>query len=416
MKENIGQPVRKRRLSPLKVLRLTSALIPFILTGGCGPIIEGLTQTPPPIPTRTSSPLPATVTPFPTETPTKTMEPTLEPFWQQTIETQDPQDKFFQVIDGKPVIDLYDTQTQENIVLNQESVKKTTTTDGLNPDILTAQDANNNLYALNPNYGWFKVPEVQTDPSKWQEYTDLPYNFFQEGTANIILALTYANNPTISPDAAIPHYWADYSATGGGPFVYISLHPGIATKGWPWHDLAKSSYFTLKQRPFVFPGYFKTTTPDGKIIYLPGQVSNNPTQENPSQTICLFKGFDEKVFKDYASFPGFLNKLFNTIGPGQDFVFILAPPEELNGNSIGWFPTKVRLVNTPCPDVAGLQKRGQLIDFFSPQDKQTILTVLDNGLHDNPSDPQNIYRYFSMPITSLPSELSKYILLSGFGL
>lgn len=239
--------------------------------------------------TPSSSPTP-TDTPKPTETPTPTATetPTPEPAWMTTMEAQDPQDKFFKVIDGKPIIDLYDTQSQESIGLNENTIKITATTDGLNPNILTAYDAENNQYALNPDSGWFKVPqEVQMDYNKYQEYTELPYRYFGDGTANIINSLKYAENPTISPDAIIPRYWANHSWFKN--VLYVGLFPmdeAVAYAVWP--DLTLSSFFKPEQRPFAWNGFFTTTLPSGEKIYINARTLKNPTEKIPIRPLIFF--------------------------------------------------------------------------------------------------------------------------------
>lgn len=329
-----------------------SLLVPLLaLLCGCAAPVQTVA------PTLTATLTLQLPTQTPTETPTLTSTP--EPVWETAIETQDSDHKYFTISsDGQPVIDLYDTQSQENIVLNQETVKMTTTTDGLNPDILTAQDAGGNLYALNPDYGWFKMPEVQMDYTKLAEYTEVDQAFIEDGRANIVSALKYAENPTISPDAIAPQYWANYGADGGSNFVYLSYLPsgdfGTAQKRWP--DLIAKSYFKPENKPFALTGFYKINIGDNKYVYVVGRT----LKTGDNQTINLFYGWDKNVYETMAN--TILNDgtqslkwcLFDIGDRGGDFfAVILAPPETDNsGNPLLWNPDKVHRRNSPNPDVA----------------------------------------------------------------
>jgi hypothetical protein len=208
-----------------------------------------------PTATLTLTPPPGTKTPPPSPSPEPS--PTPKPAWQMTLEIQDSQDSFFKVIGGKPTIDCYDTPAQEKIALDENSIKITETTAILNPNILTAQDAEGNIYAFNPNYGWFKIPEVQMDYTKLEEYTEVDQAFVEDGRANITTAIKYAENPIISPDAVAPQFWANYGADGNSNFVYLSYYPsgnyGLAQRKWP--DLI--TYFKPENKPFALTGFYK---------------------------------------------------------------------------------------------------------------------------------------------------------------
>jgi len=365
-----------------------------------------------PITTRTQ---PEIISPIhSTETPTATPKPA----WQQTIETQDPLDSFFKIVDGQPAIDLYDTQGQESIALSQGTIKIKTTIDSLNPNILTAQDADDNQYAFNPDYGWFKVPtEIKMDFNKYREYTELPYRFFGDGTANVIAALRYAENPTISPKAVAPQYWANYGADGNSNFIYVGYRPsgdlGIAQKKWP--DLIAKSYFKAENKPFAWTGFYKVIIGDNKYIYV---VSRTIKTDN--KVINLFYGFDQSTYENMAhSMTGDgitteLKLMFDGIdNGGKDLIAILAPPEEINGVSLSWNPDKVHRTGPVDPDVARLQKREEQMSLFSATDKQAMLDLL--SLTPVEISPENKFPIGTSPLNSLPSELSKYILLPGRG-
>jgi hypothetical protein len=331
-----------------------------------------------------------------------------------TVETQDPQDKFFKVIDNKPVIDLYDTQSQESITLNKDTAKITQTTDGLNPNILTAQDADGNTYAFNPNYGWFKTPEIQMDYANLQKYIELEESFIEDGRANIVTALRYAENPTISPDAVAPHYWANYGADGDSNFVYFSYYPsghfGLAQKKWP--DLI--TYFKPENGPFAWTSFYKVKIGDNKYIY----VVACTIKTGDNQTINLFYGFDQTRYETEANnmLPSGrteLELLFDvTNNGGGDLEVILAPPDGVNGTPLNWNPDKVHRIDSPHPDIAKLQKRGELISLFTANDKRTIFDVLSQiRVEYEPGKTTNLW---TAPLDHLPPELSKYILLPGF--
>ncbi len=367
-------------------------------------------------PTTSSTPVP-TITPTPTET--ATLAP--KPPWQQTIESQDPQDKFFQIVDGKPVINLYDTQTTESIILNQESVKKTATTDGLNPNILTAQDTDGNKYAFNPDFGWFKVPEVQTNYADLTKYTEVEQSFIEDGRANIVTALSYAENPTISPNAVAPQYWANYGISNNpanSGYIYLSYRPsqelGLAQKKWP--DLLAKSYFNLENKPFAWTGFYKVHLKAGETIYVIGRT----LKTDNNQVINLFYGFDQKVYENMATnilgdgkTPELKFVFDDTNSGGHDLVAILSPPQvDNNGNPLLWNPDKVHGLNEPNPNVAELQIRNKIMSLFGENDQKNMLDILSQTQTE--IQPGGIkYPLWIIPLDSLPKELSKYILLSA---
>ena len=98
----------------------------------------------------------------------------------------------------------------------------------------------------------------------------------------------------------------------------------------------------------------------------------------------------------------------------MDFVAILAPPEtDINGKPLLWYPDLVHRSGPENPDVARLQKRGELISLFSPEDQKTILVILSKTqieISPGVKVPLGI-----SPISHLPPQLSKFILLPGSG-
>jgi hypothetical protein len=106
------------------------------------------------LPAATYSPS-ITLTPSPSETASPTLAP--KPAWQSTLETQDPNDQYFTVVDGQPHITLKNAdQTTTSITLTQESIQSIQTTDSRHPNILTGKDADGNIYLINKEHGsWF---------------------------------------------------------------------------------------------------------------------------------------------------------------------------------------------------------------------------------------------------------------------
>ncbi len=360
---------------------------------------------------------PTTFTPVPTITPTPTETATLVPklAWQQTIESQDSQDKFFQIIDGKPVINLYDTQATESIILNQETIKITATTDGLNPNILTAQDADSNQYAFNPDFGWFKVPEVQMNYADLTKYTEVDQSFIEDGRANITAALKYAENPTISSDAVDPIYWVTYNPYTqvfslclngcGMEYIYYQKHP----------DDQKShvnSYYNSENKPYTLEGFYKVHLNNGGAIYVVGRTLKNPTETKKNRTINLFYGFDQAYYEKMANnmLPSGRTELKMVIDGvnegGYDLETILPPPEQITNESgqityPPYHPATVKYMSGPNPIVGSLQERGKIISFFSQINQKIILAVLLDGQQEQSISP--------LP-EPIPNQLSKYIL------
>ena len=102
--------------------------------------------------------------------------------------------------------------------------------------------------------------EIQKDFNQLQNYTELPYRYFGDGSANIIAALKYAANPTISQDAITPHYWANYDQYSIGYHqldisLYINLLPsaddGDAYLKWPELTLKSGWGANIEEKPFV---------------------------------------------------------------------------------------------------------------------------------------------------------------------
>ena len=322
-------------------------------------------------PTLTASPSPE---PSPTPTP--------KPDWMTAIEIQDPEGSYYKEVNGQPVIDLYETKDrQENISLNQESIRIMTTADGLNPNILTARDTDGNQYAFNPDHGWFMVPaEVQMDYAKLGEYTEVEQSFIEDGRANITSAIKYAGSPTISPDAIDPVYWIGYNAYSPVPTLCLNACGlRIGNYGYYPEELAKMRYDS-NTKPFAWTGYYKVQLDNGETIYTVSRTLKNPTETNKDQLINLFYGFDKKTYEGLTTglrgSPGWssFRLIYEQTNDGlYDFLTILAPPEPYSFD-----PNRKYLMGGgPNPVVGNLQKPGQLISLFDQVYQQNIVKLIN---------------------------------------
>ena len=188
-----------RHLSRFFLFALLLALLSSCATPAVAPTVTAT-----PLPTDTPKPSPS-----PSSTPTEAPTATPKPAWQQTLETQDSQDKFFKVENGQITANLYcsqvtikdgqakiESQDQKSIVLDPETIKLTSTTEVLYPNIISAKDAEGNQYLFNPDLGWFKVPEVPTDTeTKLADYAPVTEDYFADGRFAEVSAFKYAENP-----------------------------------------------------------------------------------------------------------------------------------------------------------------------------------------------------------------------------
>ncbi len=388
--------------------RLANLALLAGLLAACGP--TGVDAASPTATLKTIPTVEATKSPTAIFTATETPNPvsSLDPKVQELFKSQN---VAYEVgTNGSFQIDLYDSPKKETIEL--ASFSRVDTQDGLNPNILTAVDKENNNYAYNPDQGWFQVPKVQTNPEKLDEYTEVTEDFFTDGRANITTALQYAENPTISPDAIYPHYWANFGADGGSYFMYLSFRPsgdiGHAQTLWP--DLFNSSDYTEETKPFAWTGFYKVPLNTGETIFVDSRTAKNPIDQNKNQLINLFYGFDEATYKHYSTT---LNALGQTVlseflnNTDWDFVGIMPSPNEIDGLPMPWDPDKVhRGPNFPNPNVANLQNRGELISLFDQTDENNILDILYKEYSD--SSPSSV-----VPVSNVPKDFSKYILLTG---
>lgn len=356
------------------------------------------------------------------ETATATMAavtdaPVIIPVWQKALETQDPQDKYFKVVDGVPAIDRYDTSEMESIVLSPESIKNIQTNDSLNPNILTAKDVDGNTYAFNPDHGWFALPRVEMDYNKLESYTQVEQAFVEDGRANITTALLYAENPTISPDAIDPVYWVsnfwmDKTSNDKIPMLCNNMC-GLGEARMSYNEEASRSFYTADTKPFAWTGFYKVQLTNGEYVYVVVRTLKNPSATNPDQIINLFYGFDKQYFQNiYNNVLGDnvtteLKMLIDgTDKGGCDLAFILPPPTNLDGKDIPFRLSPYDWITGGNPVVSGLQKRGELIAMFDPVNLKIMMGVLHG-------DRQKMD--YVAPLTQpLPAGFSTHILLAGF--
>lgn len=197
-------------------------VLTLILTS-CGPgKLFGSTITPSPTITPTF-----TFTPTFTPTDTETPSPTPKPAWLTNLETQDPNDTYFKVINGQPVISVYDANTLKatSAVLVLKSIQVQQAPGGHYPAVLSGNDQGGNLYLYNKNrHAWFPVflgvaPSEKQFP--WVNKFDIP----------IIVAFLHAA-PLLHPDAPPVRTSQRYHNpdTGGGYF-YIYCPQGSIVIG-----------------------------------------------------------------------------------------------------------------------------------------------------------------------------------------
>lgn len=343
----------------------------------------------------------------------------LDPKVQELFTSQDVE---YQVGEnGSIQVDLYDTATSEKIVL--ESFERVDNNDGSNPNILTAKDQEGNTYAYNPEHGWFMVPDIYTNAAEAQDlqkYTEVNEDYFSDGRANIVTALEYSKNPTIAADAVKPHYWINSMWARDG-VSYLSLFPsadaGAAQKKWP--DLL--SPFTSENKPFAWTGFYHVKLGTGESVYVVARTSLNPTENNPNELINLFFGYDQATYEKLASptLNGGANELTDIVMHNAeiavgDIVAILRLPTSLPDGRSPSFNPHAAVMNEPSPTVGNLQKPGELVSFFAPEDQARIFAVYANAMKAAETNSYDEANPFIAPLDSLPSELSRYILLAGY--
>lgn len=373
---------------------------------------------------------PPTATPLPTFTPTATVTPTpLPPETRTALELIASQQAPVTLSDGQMVIDLYVSPGKEHIRLQPESVKITVTHDGLNPEILSAESPEGDLYAFNPEHGWFEVPQIQTDYRDLAAYTPVSQAFFEDGRANIAQALLYAANPTIPPDAVPTQWWANYSSFQN--LLCFSFVPAFNfaeaaldwPEYWPRDRAAPSDPYDRRNigdgefadiRPFGFTGFYRVLLGNGETVYVMAPTVGNPTEANPEQLINLFLGFDRAAYEEMANRAGTnLDFYFHTINEEGSKIFsiiLIPPPTKLPDGS--WaatypYPNLERAGPSSGPTTLSLYPEGALIELFPPTDQELILKVFTTA------DRRPGYGA-TAPLPSLPPALAKFILPTLF--
>ena len=231
----------------------------------------------------TSSP---TITPSPTSTPKSA--------WQTTLETQDPQDTYFKVVDGQPVITVYDAnQTATSIPLTIESIHVIPTADSLHPNFLTAKDAEGNIYLFNPDRGaWFTF---------FKGFAPTLEQFIQIDKSDIPIIIDYFRSqpPLVSPDAppVVPgprprnavgtfNLWVtDMGSCVGVASIKIQYAPGFEPYIVIWQAKMKNGapgyllgwiYDVFENNSLTRGGYYgdgtyaPMYTPSGALVFVTG--------------------------------------------------------------------------------------------------------------------------------------------------
>lgn len=332
------------------------------------------------------------------------------------------------------------------------------TQDGLNPNILTAQDKENNTYAYNPKEGWFQVPEVYNPMATidWdkvntdsnisggsaylqelntqlypEKYPEVGEDFINDGSFNITQALYYHNLPEeqkFSSEAAKGQYWVGYSwvgelldvamfPLGNGGYGYDNYPEEYNNSGYIIVDSAGTATWGVPA--FVYGGLWKVHLNSGEYSYVIATTEKNPTSNNPTELINLAHGFDQAGFefeaKDIsgAGRSDLLRFLNGLIKGGTVFASIIRPPEQLADGSMPPFSiyggTEYFSFIGPNPTIGSRQIPGELISYFSPGDQAKIMEVLLAGF----KSPENID--IAAPLASLPKEFANRILFTRVG-
>jgi hypothetical protein len=201
---------------------LCLSLVMTLLLASCGPgKLLGPAITP--SPTETLTP---TATPTFTPTVTETPSPTPKPAWLTNLETQDPNDTYFKVVDGQPVISVYDANTLKatSVVLVLKSIQVQQTPGGRYPAVLSGNDQGGNLYLFNKNRrSWFPVflgvaPSEKQFP--WVNKSDLP-----------VIAAFLHTAPLLHPDAPPVRTSQRYHTDNGRGYFYLECPQGSIVIG-----------------------------------------------------------------------------------------------------------------------------------------------------------------------------------------
>lgn len=399
--------------------RMAAALLLALLTSCASLSALGSTTTA--TPTFTPSPTP-TATPTFTPSPTPTASPTpLPPQVQTALDLLGAQEAPYTLADGRLVIDDYAAAGRQEIVLAPETLQVTATHDGLNPEILTAQSKEGRLYAYNPGRGWFAVPEVVTDyhlAITENKYTEVTQAYFEDGRANLVHALLYAQNPFLPAEVAGPLWWVAYNWRSNTMAVGVlpAFAKGNAAFNYPAQWEASTNYFDhiLWPAPNIL-GLYRVALENGQTVYVVATTVNNPAPEDKSRMLNLFLGFDRLTWemaiqgKDVDGRPDLdLEGVFNGLEEGyRTFYIVLVPPPKLpDGSAINPYPN-LGFFAWHAPVMTGLYPPGKLVKLFPQEVQKQMLQMIADTYGGKKDD------YPNAPLAEIPPELSRYI-LPGF--
>ncbi len=348
----------------------------------------------------TVSPTLETSTPSPTPKPSETPTPSIRPEYQSLQTLLDNQKATYSLQDGIIVIDDYSTSSKENIALNPESGKVIKTNDGLVKEIVTAVDTDNNRMVFIKGYGWVK--DVDSSQSTLDNRIKIPFSWAKDDrkvlntVLNTIVGLHYAENPTISSDAALPHYWVNVGFYGG-PVLYLAFEPTVINT----LVVDPQTAFSKDRKPFAWTGFFETTAPNGKNIIILAQTRKNPSSENSNQLINMFAAFDEETYERYKKEQGDTSVIpWMIYHDEHDLGMVFSPPVgfEWTGGGL-WFAKQY-----PNPTVAELNKQGEIFSLLSLKDQKTVvdkmkkLTTGDYAKEDFTTRIESIPPQFALKI------------------
>ncbi|GEM_PF-6034936 len=382
-----------------------------LLMVGCGQVPEE--GAPAPQATVTSgvaTPRPTPQVDIVTETPAPTPDAlaalNLDPEVEELFVSQSVQ--FVPGEGGMITVDDYTTSNKESIKLG--GFARVDTDNGLNPNILTALDQQGNTYAYNPDFGWFKVPEVFTSVFRANEienYTTVTEEYFNDGRANIVTSLIDDSSPSISEDSTGTQYWVTYNLISNT--LEIGFFPNGASRMAQdqYPEQYSNTYFDSNKRPFAWTGFYRVILNSSDVIYVNARTSINEIQKGDRQKINLFFGYDEATYIQLVS-PVLSNGnnelqgiLMHDADKGiLDITAILAPPDEK------FDPNTKGSASYSSPNVASLQEPGELISLFKNEEIKRITELLS-------FKDKTKHHVVTTPITTLPKLLSKHILLAG---
>ncbi|MGQ9848129.1 MAG: hypothetical protein ACUVQP_11620, partial [Bacteroidales bacterium] len=326
-------------------------------------------------------------------------------------------------LDGKITVkDYSQPDSDEDFIFKPDSVKIVKTKSALHPEIVTAIDTNGDKFAFNPDYGWFKIPEVYNPVIDWvtlsdenllkqrelldpEKYTEVDEDYFRDGRFDIVQTLRYLDNPTINPNHSRVQWWVNYQWYM--KVFGIALHPnaGNAYAYLKYPDkMSPDIYYGNEDRPFDFTGYYKVRMKDGKTVYVVAETSINPTEDDPDQIINLAYGFDEETYIKMASemvglADSRLQFFLGSVADGSKNILIVLIPE----GEIRLDPNNT-IYGDPNPYVASLQKPGEIISLFPKEEQELIYQVLKEGFENS--------HHISAPLRRLPEKLSKLTMSS----